>query len=67
MAVLPLRRKACSGFASPSIGFEPANLVSNGKLANHYTTDGTDKLVPTSYLKENTKLRQNKAQLVFTV
>jgi hypothetical protein len=33
-ALLPLRRKACCGFLSPSV----ANLGSNSKHANHYTT-----------------------------
>jgi hypothetical protein len=45
-ALLPLRRKMCNGFLSPlkSIDltkFEPANIGSNGKHANHYTTEAT--------------------------
>jgi hypothetical protein len=44
--LLPLRCKACFGFLSPlkfitSAGFDPANLGSNGKHANHYTTEAT--------------------------
>jgi hypothetical protein len=43
-ALFPLRRKACCGFLSPiksiaSAGFEPVNFGSNGKHANHYTTE----------------------------
>jgi hypothetical protein len=37
--LLPLRTKECCGFLSPSAAFEPANLRSNGKHANHYTTE----------------------------
>jgi hypothetical protein len=45
-ALLPIRRKASCGFSSPSksiilAGFKPANLRSNCKHANHYTTEGT--------------------------
>jgi hypothetical protein len=43
--LLPLQRKMCCGFLSPleSIAFdiEPANRGSNGKDANHYTTEAT--------------------------
>jgi hypothetical protein len=44
--LLPLRSKACCAFLSPlkthhSAGYEPANLGSNGKHANHYRTVGT--------------------------
>jgi hypothetical protein len=39
-ALLPLRRKACSGFFRPKnptalAGFEPANLGTRGQHANH--------------------------------
>jgi hypothetical protein len=34
-ALLPLRRKARCRFLSPLAGFEPANLGSNDKHANH--------------------------------
>jgi hypothetical protein len=45
-ALLPFRRKASCGFIShlksiTKAGFEPANLVSSGKHANHYTTEAT--------------------------
>ena len=38
--LLPLRRKACSGFSrlknpTASAGFEPANLGARGQHANH--------------------------------
>jgi hypothetical protein len=38
-ALLPLRRKACCGLLSLSVGIEPANRGSNGKHASHYTTE----------------------------
>jgi hypothetical protein len=45
-ALLSLRRKASCGILLPlksisSAGFKPANLGSNGKHANHYTTEAT--------------------------
>jgi hypothetical protein len=47
-ALLPLRRKVCCGILLPLkinliAGFEPANLGSNGKLTNPYTTYATGK------------------------
>jgi hypothetical protein len=45
MAVLSLWRKSCYGFLSLiknpslSVGLEPANLGSDGKHTNHYTTE----------------------------
>jgi hypothetical protein len=38
-ALLPLRRKKWRNSLSPSAVFEPANLVSNDKHANRYTTE----------------------------
>jgi hypothetical protein len=44
-ALLPLRRKSCCGSwsplknLSPSAGLEPANIGSNTRHANHYTTE----------------------------
>jgi hypothetical protein len=43
-ALLPLRRRRPADFtalrsSSPSTGFEPTNLGSNGKHTNHYTTE----------------------------
>jgi hypothetical protein len=43
---ITLRRKGCCRFLSPlksiaSTGFEPANLGSNGKHANHYINEAT--------------------------
>jgi hypothetical protein len=45
-ASLPLRRKGAADFYCPEkfialARFEPANLGSNGKHANHYTTEAT--------------------------
>jgi hypothetical protein len=41
-ALLLLRRKVCCGFLSIALaGFEPANRWSDGKHANHYTTEAT--------------------------
>jgi hypothetical protein len=43
-ALLSTRRKVCCGFLSPKIysaGSEHANLGSNGKQAEHYTTEAT--------------------------
>jgi hypothetical protein len=34
-----LRRKVCCWLVSPLAGYEPANLVSTVKHANHYTTE----------------------------
>jgi hypothetical protein len=50
-ALLPHRRKVCCGFLSPlkvhrSAGFELANVGSNGKHTNHYTTEAAE---PRSY------------------
>jgi hypothetical protein len=51
MALLPLRRKACWGFLSPSPGFELANLGSNYKHANHKTKE--DDIQTFTYLPLN--------------
>jgi hypothetical protein len=53
-ALMPLLSKACCGFLLPlksiaSAGFEPDNLGSNNKHANHYTTEAT--IVVTTYRK----------------
>jgi hypothetical protein len=47
-ALLPFRKRSTVDFISlknPSLltGFEPANLASNGKQVNHYTTEATKK------------------------
>jgi hypothetical protein len=39
-ALTPVRSKSCYGFYRPWAEFEPANLESNGKHANHWTTEG---------------------------
>jgi hypothetical protein len=45
-ALIPLRRRRAADYHHPyksivSVGFEPANHGSNGKHANHYTTEAT--------------------------
>jgi hypothetical protein len=44
-ALVPARRKPRYGFLSPSAGFEPANLESNIKHDNYYTTENEVPLI----------------------
>jgi hypothetical protein len=50
-ALLPFLRKSCCGILSPSAGFQPANIMSTDKHANHQTTEH-DVWYITRYLKK---------------
>jgi hypothetical protein len=41
--LIPLGSKSCYRFLSLSARFEPANIVSNNKRDNHYTTENDEK------------------------